>query len=122
MPQAFNVIEHIIPGQHIRGYPHATRFRQEDSLQLALKQYVPRDSLDPLPEDAVTIIGAHGNGFPKASQIYVTNGHTTELNEVTGDLRTFVGRSVCPTTISRGAHTCHLDGRLLKSRCQWRGK
>lgn len=74
MSQAFKVTEHVFPGQHIREYPYATKGRQEDVLQLAAKQYVPLEGPDPLPEDAVTIIGAHGNGFPKARQLEPLSG------------------------------------------------
>ncbi|RHZ57474.1 putative toxin biosynthesis protein [Aspergillus thermomutatus] len=61
----FRVVEHIIPGQHIRENPHALKGRQETALKLAVKQYIPLDQTVPLPENAVTIIGAQGNGFPK---------------------------------------------------------
>jgi hypothetical protein len=60
----FHVNEHIIPCQHIREYARATAVEQEDVLQLAVKQYIPLDNLDPKPGD-ITIIGAHANGFPK---------------------------------------------------------
>jgi len=60
----FNVIEHIIPCQHIREYPRATIGEQEEVLHLAVKQYIPKDNPYPQPGD-VTIIGAHANGFPK---------------------------------------------------------
>ncbi|PLB55595.1 hypothetical protein P170DRAFT_506158 [Aspergillus steynii IBT 23096] len=61
----FKVIEHVLPGQHIREYPHSIRGRQETPLQIAIKQYVPIDIQQPVPENAVTIIGAPGNGSPK---------------------------------------------------------
>ncbi|GAQ11645.1 hypothetical protein ALT_8966 [Aspergillus lentulus] len=61
----FRIVEHIIPGQHIREHPHALKGRQETALKLAIKQYIPLDQTEPIPENAVTIIGAHGNGFPK---------------------------------------------------------
>ena len=32
MTSVFNVIEHSIPGQHIREYPNGTKYRQEDTL------------------------------------------------------------------------------------------
>lgn len=60
----FRIVEHTIPCQHIREYPHATADNQEDTLHLAVKQYIPLDNPDPKPGD-VTIIGAHANGFPK---------------------------------------------------------
>lgn len=60
----FKVIEHIVPAQHIREYPRALSGSQDVELRLALKQYVPKDSLNPLPGD-ITIIAAHANGFVK---------------------------------------------------------
>lgn len=60
----FRIVEHTVPCQHIREYPHATSNSQEDTLYLAVKQYIPLDNPDPQPGD-VTIIGAHANGFPK---------------------------------------------------------
>jgi hypothetical protein len=53
-----------VPCQHIREYPRALAGEQEDVLQLAVKQYIPFDNLEPRSGD-VTIIGAHANGFPK---------------------------------------------------------
>ncbi|KAF2722630.1 hypothetical protein K431DRAFT_338003 [Polychaeton citri CBS 116435] len=60
----FELHEHTIPTSHIREYPRATADDQEDVLQLAIKQYVPRDNNEPKTGD-ITIIGAHANGFPK---------------------------------------------------------
>lgn len=60
----FKIIEHVLEGQHIRGYPQATAFKQEDALKIAIKQYIPLDNPNPQPAD-VTIIGAHANGYPK---------------------------------------------------------
>ena len=60
----FHVQEHVVPCQHIREYPRATATDQEDVLQLVAKQYTPLTNLEPRSGD-VTIIGAHGNGFPK---------------------------------------------------------
>ena len=60
----FHVHEHVIPTQYIREYPGATAQTQEEVLQLHVKQYTPMTST-PLPSDAITIIGAHANGFPK---------------------------------------------------------
>jgi hypothetical protein len=63
----FRIVEHIIPGQHIREHPHALKGRQETALKLAIKQYIPLVQGQPTPENAVTIIGAQGNGFPKVN-------------------------------------------------------
>lgn len=60
----FNVFEHTIPCQHLREYPRSTRTRQEDVLQLAIKQYEPIHRND-LQDNAVTIIATHANGFVK---------------------------------------------------------
>ena len=67
MATAFTTVEHVIHGQHIREYPNATRYCQEDALQLSIKQYIPLDVSKPVPKNAVTIIGVHGNGFPKVN-------------------------------------------------------
>ncbi|QKX55833.1 uncharacterized protein TRUGW13939_02931 [Talaromyces rugulosus] len=60
----FRVVEHVVPGQYIREYPRATSTSQEETLHLAVKQYIPLDNPNPKPGD-VTIIAAHANGFPK---------------------------------------------------------
>jgi hypothetical protein len=67
----FKIKEHTLESQHIRDYPRATAFSQEEVLKLAIKQYIPLDNPNPQPGD-VTIIGAHANGFPKvsASKLY----------------------------------------------------
>ncbi|KAF2175991.1 hypothetical protein K469DRAFT_723412 [Zopfia rhizophila CBS 207.26] len=58
------ILEHVVPCQHIRTYPRATTGEQEE-LRLAVKQYTPLCNPNPKPGD-VTIIGTHGNAFPKA--------------------------------------------------------
>ena len=60
----FKIKTHIIPCQYIREYRRATAQNQEDELHLHIKQYTPLDRVDRQP-GAVTIIGAHANGFPK---------------------------------------------------------
>ncbi|KAL4759083.1 putative toxin biosynthesis protein [Aspergillus foveolatus] len=60
----FRIVEHTVPGQHIREYPGATANEQEDVLSLVVKQYIPLDNPSPQPGD-VTILAAHANGFPK---------------------------------------------------------
>lgn len=69
MAPVFKIIEHVIPGQHIREYPNATKHRQEDVLKIVVKQYVPLDTGDCVPHNAVTVVGMHGNGFPKVSGV-----------------------------------------------------
>ena len=59
----FSVIQHIIPCQYVRGYPHAVK-SNHGPLRLAIKEYRPLNNLAPL-QDSVTIIAAHANGFPK---------------------------------------------------------
>ena len=63
----FRIVEHVVPGQHIREYPAATANNQEEPLNLVVKQYIPLDNPDPQPGD-VTILAAHANGFPKVWQ------------------------------------------------------
>ena len=60
----FHITQHVIPCQHIRQSPNATRDQKDVALKLAIKQYVPKRKTEP-GTDAVTIIGAHGNGFVK---------------------------------------------------------
>lgn len=60
----YRIIEHKIPCSYIREFPHALANNQEDTLHLAVKQYIPIDNPNPRPGD-ITIIGAHANGFPK---------------------------------------------------------
>ncbi|CAI4217513.1 unnamed protein product [Parascedosporium putredinis] len=64
MSSPFLIKEHKVPGQHIREYSHALANSQDDVLYLCVKEYVPKDNLNPQPGD-VTILGAHANGFPK---------------------------------------------------------
>ena len=64
----FTTRTHVLPGQHIREYPGATLDDPEDPLRLHIKQYIPRIQVD-ITSVAVTIIGAHANGFPKVSSI-----------------------------------------------------
>jgi hypothetical protein len=71
----FHITEHVIDSQHIREYPHATR-RGEDALKLVVKKYAPKSNPNPQPGD-LTIIGAHGSGFPKVSSLYVSFGPWT---------------------------------------------
>ncbi|KAG5984274.1 hypothetical protein E4U55_005432 [Claviceps digitariae] len=60
----FTVTEHVINGAHIREYARATADDQNTPLKLHIKQYTPKDNPSPRKGD-VTIIGSHGNGFPK---------------------------------------------------------
>ncbi|KAL9636662.1 MAG: hypothetical protein Q9164_002681 [Protoblastenia rupestris] len=60
----FTITEHVLPTQYIREYPGATLEDQEENLELHVKQYTPRSRQQNRP-GAVTVIGAHANGFPK---------------------------------------------------------
>lgn len=68
----FRIVEHVVPGEHIREYPAATANEQEEMLYLAVKQYIPLDNPNPQLGD-VTIIGAHANGFPKVRSSLIPN-------------------------------------------------
>jgi hypothetical protein len=59
----FTVTEHTSPCSYIRQYPHGVK-RDEAVLQLAVKEYRPRNP-SASDEESVTVIAAHGNGFPK---------------------------------------------------------
>ena len=69
MASVFEIREHVIEASHIREYARATSQKQEEILQMVVKQYTPKDNTDPSPGD-VTIIGAHANGFPKVGFLY----------------------------------------------------
>lgn len=87
----FNVKEHIVEAQHIREYARATSFSEEEILKLAVKQYTPLDNPNPQPGD-VTIIGAHANGFPKASaSSYSSTYPCSFLTLILGTLRSVMG-------------------------------
>ena len=59
----FELRTHKFPGQHIRQYPGATRYNEEDIQYLEVKQYVPTRS-HPGSGD-VTIIATQAVSFPK---------------------------------------------------------
>ncbi|KAK0514229.1 hypothetical protein JMJ35_002846 [Cladonia borealis] len=63
MSAVFSVTEHILPGQHIRGYPYGVK-SEPAKLRLAIKEYRPLDNIDAAP-GSVTIIAAHANGLVK---------------------------------------------------------
>lgn len=64
MSASFVIKEHVIETQHIREYSRATAHSQEEALNLAVKQYIPKDNPSPQPGD-ITVIAAHANGFVK---------------------------------------------------------
>ncbi|KAF1956868.1 alpha/beta-hydrolase [Byssothecium circinans] len=61
----FVVHEHVTFCQNVRGYPHATT-TDSPLLKLAVKEYVPKSSLEATTNTPrVTIIATHANGIPK---------------------------------------------------------
>lgn len=73
MSSPFRIVKHVVPAQYLREYPRATSTSQEETLHLAVKQYIPLDNPNPQPGD-VTIVGAHANGFPKVWQMSLNIG------------------------------------------------
>lgn len=62
--KTFTVHRHVFPGQHVRQYAGATRYREEDPQLLEAKQYTP--SSNQLPQEGdVTIIATCAVSFPK---------------------------------------------------------
>lgn len=76
MTSPFIVKEHVVPGQHIREYARATANAQEEVLELAVKEYVPRDTGG---DGDVTIIGAHANGFPKVLSLFALRSSSSAM-------------------------------------------
>ena len=60
----FRLVEHTARCQHTRDRPAAAELSKDHALQLAVKQYIPKNNSRPGPND-VTLIGAHANAFPK---------------------------------------------------------
>lgn len=73
MSKVFNIKEHVVDAQHIREYARATAHSQEEVLQLAVKQYIPKDNPNPKPGD-ITVIASHANGFVKVILIILEWG------------------------------------------------
>ncbi|KPI38745.1 uncharacterized protein AB675_5859 [Cyphellophora attinorum] len=61
----FRVVEHCVPAQHTRHYLGGAEPGHHSSLQLSVKQYIPKTTSSQSTPNAVTLIGAHGNGLPK---------------------------------------------------------
>lgn len=112
----FKIIEHTIPGQHIREHPHSIKGRQEAALQLAIKQYIPIDRSDPIPDNAVTVIGVHGNGAPK---VLILPWLTIHITDPSGIVRAALGTTLCVPEEMLGSTACNMDCRRLQSRCKW---
>ena len=76
----FDIIEHVIPCQHLRGYPHAVN-EPSAVLKLAVKQYVPTHHGDD-SEASVNIIATHANGIVKVlTRVFVGYCATRADNE-----------------------------------------
>lgn len=60
--ELFEVIEHVVPGQHIRQYLDGSA-DENAVLKLVVREYRPRNNPTPGPE-SITIIAAHGNSDP----------------------------------------------------------
>lgn len=73
----FDVTEHVIPCQHIRGYTQAAR-EPLALLRLAVKQYVPKHLVDS-SQPSVTIIAAHANGIVKVFTRVLTGDNNNGL-------------------------------------------
>lgn len=98
MASPFRIVEHVVPGQYLREYPRATSTSQEETLYLAVKQYIPLDNPEPQPGD-VTFIAAHANGFPKVRPFYRPFATWYNYSDYDiGALRAIVGRYLCPIT------------------------
>ena len=63
----FRIVEHTSPCQHIREYPNGLKRGKAPTMQIAVKQYIPLNDLEP-DEHAITIIAAHALGFPKVER------------------------------------------------------
>lgn len=111
MASPFRIVEHVVPGQYLREYPRATSTSQEETLYLAVKQYIPLNNPEPQPGD-VTFIAAHANGFPKvrASEDRCCSAIFILTMTSIGALRAIVGGYICPITRTWLQDTQHLDG------------
>lgn len=64
LSQYFRVVEHVTRCSHTRDRPAGIELGRDEDLRLSIKQYIPKDNSTPGP-NAVTLIGAHANAFPK---------------------------------------------------------
>lgn len=115
----FTIREHVLPCQYIREYPGGTLYDQEDELRLQVKQYIPKDESISEP-GAVSIIGAHANGFPKVPdpgmKIWT---RLLYLTEKTGTLRANLGGIVYIVTTAWSGCPQYLDRRCCMARGKW---
>jgi len=122
---SFRIVEHVVPGEHIREYPAATANEQEETLYLAVKQYIPLDNLNPQPGD-VTIIGAHANGFPKVRSSSIPKKRREADRAIwrKGTLRASLGGYIQTLESKWVSYPGYMDGRCSASRpeqCHQRG-
>ncbi|KAJ4533517.1 hypothetical protein HRR77_008495 [Exophiala dermatitidis] len=110
---SFRIVEHTIPAQHIREWPRALAESQEDVLQLAVKQYIPKDNAHPRPGD-VTIIGAHANGFPK--ELYEPLWDEIHARLRKSGIRI---RSIWIADVAHQGHSSVLNEQLLGNDPSW---
>ncbi|KAG9768386.1 toxin biosynthesis protein-like protein, partial [Aureobasidium melanogenum] len=110
---SFRIVEHTIPAQHIREWPRALAESQEDVLQLAVKQYIPKDNAHPQPGD-VTIIGAHANGFPK--ELYEPLWDEIHARLRKSGIRI---RSIWIADVAHQGHSSVLNEQLLGNDPSW---
>ncbi|KAL4936609.1 hypothetical protein BDV06DRAFT_227729 [Aspergillus oleicola] len=75
---SFTVEEHVIESQHVREYPRATK-PGSTALKLVVKKYTPTSNPNPSQND-LTIIGAHGSGYPKEMYEPIWEGVYSRLN------------------------------------------
>lgn len=109
----FRIVEHKVPAQHIRDYPHATAETQEDQLYLHAKQYIPISNPNPQPGD-VTFIGAHANGFPKELYEPLFEDLLTQSKHHGWRIR-----SIWITDLAHQGHSSVLNERLLGNDPGW---
>jgi hypothetical protein len=109
----FECHEHVISCQHIREFYRATANSQEEELQLAVKQYIPLDNLDPKPGDA-TIIACHGAGFFKELYEPFFDELLDASKSATSSFR--IGSIWIADTASHGASSVLNEGKLGNDR------
>lgn len=109
----FEKHEHEGLASHIREYAGST-VSQEDVLRLHVCQYVPHKRQEPLPSDAVTIIAAHANGYPK--ELYEPLWDELLLR---ADRCGFTIRGIWIADTANFGASGVLNEELLSSDCKW---
>lgn len=113
----FQIDSHQLSCQHIREYPGATTDDQSTVLQLAIKEYRPRDNLIPSNGD-ITIIGAHANGFPKVCRV-VTLIFLHAHHSRAGNVRALVGGTLSSIEEVWYQNSRNMDCRHFTPRSKW---